>query len=960
LKLSLPFAEESAMSVATQSCPYCQKSFPVPASQAGLMVTCPGCGRAVPQGPAVAPRWFFAQGNQRFGPISLDDLRGRAAAAQIRPDTMVIQEGASRWAPAGSIPDLLPPPQPAGSMPAPTPSPTATPAAASGLGRVQRILMSGLQGTRLTAFDTASETRRRVRLGRLRRRLRNLHNQYNKLANAVGVQVLSGNAVPPECAELAEKFRSLNAAFNLAQQGALAGDKDQKNEARRLATELRNLYVVCGRLMLAVGGPAGTRPDWARRHQDLTTAIERTDTEARDLEGKGAAVDPKIRRRSRVGFGIMAVLALLGLGLYARHLFRSPFASDDVKRAAGEALVASETRLRTLEGKALTETKDLLTTPDARSEAMKGGDKEEALRAYLHSKRSDEARADARAFLDGLNAESRHLVTANAERLKMKPEDLVLDWLTYEGVLDYFLMTRLWNQWGKVKGDTKKEIDKFFDDVTDAPGVKKGSAVREQSADKVVIDLFGAHFVGEVAGDQPARLNGDQVLLPWKSNYRYVRDLFKGQAPRAIFEEPLTREHGAFKSDYQGWLNEYLSGGEKQPWATAMFEDAELTKVATLAHDDPRITGKIPAAALTGPHPSLEELNVRLSPAAPAILLDDDPMGSGFLLEHKGRLLVVTNRHVVNNPNKGISVQFMKSNERNQEVKLTVPASQTTVVAVHRVADLALLDVTPAAAEIKKWGVEPMTLAPPAHVPEVGEDVAAIGHPGTGKEGPEGVLTRTLSKGIVSAVHRTYEGVRALQITAQINKGNSGGPLFDQDGRVVGVNTWSIRMIAGGRYVTEGLNLSIEVFYVHELLNDPSKSLDAAAIARMVKWKDASEVKAALKAEVDAAQQEWRDKGYRLIGDAAFEARESDTDKTANLPRGKRYTVVVVQRGVPNMSVLVGDPASKVIAASMPGPRPSVTFETGSEGVYIFRVHNPSSEQADVVLLVFEQAEARW
>jgi hypothetical protein len=163
--------------------------------------------------------------------------------------------------------------------------------------RVRRILGAGWQGARQTALDTAGEARRRLRLATLRRRLRNLHHQYNKLANAVGVQVLTGNAVLPECADLAEKFRSLNAAFNLAQQGALAGDKDQKNEARRVAGELRNLYVACGRLMLAVGGPAGTRPDWVRRHQELTTAIDRADAEARDLEGRG----PQSMRRSGDG-----------------------------------------------------------------------------------------------------------------------------------------------------------------------------------------------------------------------------------------------------------------------------------------------------------------------------------------------------------------------------------------------------------------------------------------------------------------------------------------------------------------------------------------------------------------------------------------------------------------------------------------------------------------------------------
>ena len=88
----------------------------------------------------------------------------------------------------------------------------------------------------------------------------------------------------------------------------------------------------------------------------------------------------------------------------------------------------------------------------------------------------------------------------------------------------------------------------------------------------------------------------------------------------------------------------------------------------------------------------------------------------------------------------------------------------------------------------------PIREAPPA----VGESIRVIGHP-YGVRAPagmmEGLLRWSTSEGIVSAV-----GPRAIQVTAPVNPGNSGGPLIDDDGRLLGVVS---RKSAGG----EGLGI---------------------------------------------------------------------------------------------------------------------------------------------------------
>ena len=157
-------------------------------------------------------------------------------------------------------------------------------------------------------------------------------------------------------------------------------------------------------------------------------------------------------------------------------------------------------------------------------------------------------------------------------------------------------------------------------------------------------------------------------------------------------------------------------------------------------------------------------------------------VGSGFVYDAAGH--IVTNHHVVDGA-QSVRVTFADGTERDATV---VGADPSTDLAVLRV-DL-------------PSGVRPLKLAGSDSV-DVGEAVVAIGSPYG--------LDQTLTAGIVSALDRDIQAPNgrtitgAIQTDAAINHGNSGGPLLDADGRVIGVNA-QIESEGGG---SDGIGFAI-------------------------------------------------------------------------------------------------------------------------------------------------------
>jgi S1-C subfamily serine protease len=157
-------------------------------------------------------------------------------------------------------------------------------------------------------------------------------------------------------------------------------------------------------------------------------------------------------------------------------------------------------------------------------------------------------------------------------------------------------------------------------------------------------------------------------------------------------------------------------------------------------------------------------------------------LGSGFVIDKEGH--IVTNFHVIDGASE-IEVGF--SNQKT--VKARVVGSDPST-------DLALLKV-----DVDAKALTPLALAD-SHDVEVGDPVVAIGNPFG--------LERTATAGIVSAIQRelrapnTFTIDEVIQTDAPINSGNSGGPLIDADGRVIGVNSQIETANGGGGNVGIG------------------------------------------------------------------------------------------------------------------------------------------------------------
>jgi S1-C subfamily serine protease len=196
-------------------------------------------------------------------------------------------------------------------------------------------------------------------------------------------------------------------------------------------------------------------------------------------------------------------------------------------------------------------------------------------------------------------------------------------------------------------------------------------------------------------------------------------------------------------------------------------------------------------------------------------------IGSGFIISTDGQIL--TNNHVVSGSEK-LEVTFTDKTRLPAQIVMRMPSE-----------DLALIKIDAKGKQL------PVLRLGDSDALQVGQKVLAIGNP-LG-------LSSTLTTGIVSALNRNLpaedqelEGL--IQTDAAINGGNSGGPLLDSQGNVIGINTMIIRPSGEG----VGFGFAMPINRAKRMLEDfrsgrrPAKSIGVQTALLDPEWAEALEL----------------------------------------------------------------------------------------------------------------------
>jgi putative serine protease PepD len=207
--------------------------------------------------------------------------------------------------------------------------------------------------------------------------------------------------------------------------------------------------------------------------------------------------------------------------------------------------------------------------------------------------------------------------------------------------------------------------------------------------------------------------------------------------------------------------------------STASQAGPQSTSIASIGQGG---AGTVPVAGSTAANPNWTAVAAAVQGAVVAIDVQTssgEALGSGVLVDNKGH--VVTNNHVVDGL-QGRTVQVTLSDGRLYDATITGTDASTDLAVV-------TLKNPPSDLTVAQFGNSDDV--------RVGDPVMAVGNP-LG-------LANTVTTGIVSAVNRpvspqTDAGTQgpvtnALQIDAAVNPGNSGGPLFNAQGQVIGITS---------------------------------------------------------------------------------------------------------------------------------------------------------------------------
>ncbi len=225
-------------------------------------------------------------------------------------------------------------------------------------------------------------------------------------------------------------------------------------------------------------------------------------------------------------------------------------------------------------------------------------------------------------------------------------------------------------------------------------------------------------------------------------------------------------------------------------------------------------------------HGDVSKLYEICSPACCTVRLTGVGHGSGFVVDSENGY-IVTNHHVIENYNKyNTKIEAVFYDGRTYEAK---------VVGSDSITDIAVLQIE--ADDLVALPIGDSSKS------KVGDTVITIGTPYSE------ALKGTMSRGVVSGIDREFEitnsnGTAAgtvlyIQIDASISSGNSGGPLINMNGQVIGINSRGIHeqssIFSSSENVYNNLNFAIPMSYAADVINELIEYGEVKSHAQYVK-----------------------------------------------------------------------------------------------------------------------------
>ena len=314
--------------------------------------------------------------------------------------------------------------------------------------------------------------------------------------------------------------------------------------------------------------------------------------------------------------------------------------------------------------------------------------------------------------------------------------------------------------------------------------------IRSEKSIRNFLDENGAE---EIEGIWQYQGDANYKLFIQKDDYKYVA---------TVIEKEGRFEPGDKKADFEpAAVNDVYS----VKWT--MGDKRTIRKTVTTVQKDALMEINIGTKAfLYKVYPSLDAKPKKIKPRTGEWAGN----GSGIIISKSG--YIVTNYHVIDDADK-IEVEFILNGE--------VQKFNAEVVQVDKVNDLAIIKIF----DMNFDGVDELPYNFKSRSSDVGTTIYAYGYPmaltAMGKE-------VKVTDGIINAKSGFDGDITTYQISAPIQGGNSGGPLFDDKGNFIGINSAVIR-----KDIADNVGYTIKSSYVLNLIDVLPKNIDLPSSSKL-------------------------------------------------------------------------------------------------------------------------------